>query len=100
MPAFVSVRNGPFRDVSKPTVRRWADEMLQCLGLGEAELSIALTNDEEIHELNRVFRHKDKPTDVLAFGRVLYGRRPIFRAGVDSAVRICWEDRWFRCSAR
>src|SRR5262249_41086573 len=48
-------------------VRRWAERMLRCLGLSDAELSVALTDDEEIHELNRVFRHRDKPTDVLAF---------------------------------
>jgi probable rRNA maturation factor len=41
--------------------------MLQCLGLADAELSVALTDDEEIHELNRVFRRRDRPTDVLAF---------------------------------
>jgi probable rRNA maturation factor len=41
--------------------------MLAALDLAKAELSVALTNDEEIHELNRVFRHKDRPTDVLAF---------------------------------
>jgi probable rRNA maturation factor len=67
LPAFVAVRNGPFRDISKPIVRRWAERMLRCLDLAEAELSVALTNDEEIHELNRVFRRRDKPTDVLAF---------------------------------
>ncbi len=41
--------------------------MLRSLDLGDAELSVALTDDREIHELNRVFRRKDKPTDVLAF---------------------------------
>ena len=41
--------------------------MLACLDLSHAELSIALTDDEEIHELNRIFRKRDKPTDVLAF---------------------------------
>ena len=41
--------------------------MLACLDLAHAELSVALTDDEEIHELNRVFRQRDKPTDVLAF---------------------------------
>ena len=41
--------------------------MLAALELPRAELSVLLTNDSEIHELNRQHRHKDKPTDVLAF---------------------------------
>lgn len=31
------------------------------------ELSVLLTDDKEIHRLNRDFRGKDKPTDVLSF---------------------------------
>lgn len=53
--------------------------MLAALDLDAAELSIALTDDEEIHELNRVFRRRDKPTDVLAFAMregVATGERP------------------------
>jgi probable rRNA maturation factor len=41
--------------------------MLRELGLEQAELSVLLTNDREIHELNRQHRDKDRPTDVLAF---------------------------------
>jgi probable rRNA maturation factor len=41
--------------------------MLAALELDNAELSVALTDDREIHELNRSFRRRDKPTDVLAF---------------------------------
>ena len=41
--------------------------MLHHLGLGAVELSIALVDDSTIRELNRTYRHKDKPTDVLAF---------------------------------
>lgn len=33
------------------------------------EASLRLTDDETIRELNREFRHKDKPTDVLAFAQ-------------------------------
>jgi probable rRNA maturation factor len=67
LPALVSIRNGPFADVSRSLVRRWAERMLQCLDLARAELSISVTDDREIRELNRVFRHRDRATDVLAF---------------------------------
>jgi probable rRNA maturation factor len=41
--------------------------MLAHLGLDGAELSIALVDDATIRTLNRDYRDKDKPTDVLAF---------------------------------
>jgi probable rRNA maturation factor len=31
------------------------------------ELAVRLTDDAEVHGLNRQFRHKDKPTNVLSF---------------------------------
>lgn len=49
------------------TVRRTAERMLRELSLEDAELSILLTNDRQIRDLNREHRGKDKPTDVLAF---------------------------------
>jgi probable rRNA maturation factor len=67
VPAFVSIRNGPFRDVSRPLIRRWAERMLGCIDLSETELSVVITDDREIRELNKVFRHRDRATDVLAF---------------------------------
>ena len=44
-----------------------ADAMLRHLGLHEAELSVLLTNDTTIAELNSTYRKKEEPTDVLAF---------------------------------
>jgi len=35
-----------------------------------AEVSIRLTDDEEVRVLNRDYRHKDKPTNVLSFPMV------------------------------
>jgi probable rRNA maturation factor len=36
-------------------------------GVGAAELSLALVDDDEIRALNRRWRRKDRPTDVLSF---------------------------------
>ncbi len=41
--------------------------MLAALELEGAELSLVLCDDATIHALNRDYRDKDKPTDVLAF---------------------------------
>lgn len=63
----VCTQGGPFAGVSAATMKRRADKMLAALRLTGAELSVALVDDATIHALNRDYRHKDKPTDVLAF---------------------------------
>lgn len=63
----ITTRGGPFAGVSATVIRGRAEKMLRHLGLAEVELSIALVDDATIHELNRDYRKKDKPTDVLAF---------------------------------
>ncbi len=46
-----------------------AVEALRCERIeGEVALSIVITEDEAVRELNRQFRGVDAPTDVLAFG--------------------------------
>jgi probable rRNA maturation factor len=48
-------------------IRAWGNAMLERLERPEAELSVLLTNDKTIQQLNRDYRHKDRPTDVLSF---------------------------------
>ena len=67
MAVFVSsrgVRRPPF---SNRTLRERAERMLAAMKMEHAELSILLCDDPTIHELNRDYRGKDRPTDVLAF---------------------------------
>ena len=49
------------------TIRRRAARLVSALRIEPAELAVVLTDDIEIRELNRVWRHKDAPTDVLSF---------------------------------
>ena len=43
--------------------------MLAALQLEDAEWSIVLTGDDQIQKLNRMYRRKNRPTDVLAFSQ-------------------------------
>ncbi|MFC5542106.1 rRNA maturation RNase YbeY [Ureibacillus sp. FSL K6-3587] len=35
--------------------------------VGEAEVSVTFVTNEKIHEINREYRHIDRPTDVISF---------------------------------
>ena len=63
----IATQSGAGRKVRPSELRIAAERMLRALGLPRAELSILLCTDPEIHALNRDYRSKDKPTDVLAF---------------------------------
>lgn len=51
------------------TIASDAERLLALLALSEAELSIVLCDDAFIQPLNRDFRGKDMPTDVLSFSQ-------------------------------
>ena len=55
------------RGVRAACVRADARRLLRALGESQAELTVSLVDDLEIHRLNRDFRGQDRPTDVLAF---------------------------------
>lgn len=46
-----------------------AEHLLKAFDLEEGELSVVLCDDAFIHPLNRDWRGKDKPTDVLSFAQ-------------------------------
>jgi rRNA maturation RNase YbeY len=48
-------------------LRKTAERLLEALRLQRAELSLVLVSDRVMHALNREWRGKDRPTDVLAF---------------------------------
>lgn len=48
-------------------VERVCRQTLSSEGWSDAEVSVVVTGDEEIHALNREYRGVDAPTDVLSF---------------------------------
>ena len=60
---------GRYKGASRRGLARRAAAMLRALQMADYELSILLTNDDQIRILNRMYRKKDRPTDVLAFAQ-------------------------------
>lgn len=52
--------------LSKPSLSRFANSARRAVNLS-AEVDILLSTDAELKRLNRAFRGKNKPTDVLSF---------------------------------
>jgi rRNA maturation RNase YbeY len=53
-----------------PRLRADAARLLELTRLDHCELSLTLTSDRAIRELNRDFRHMDAATDVLSFSQL------------------------------
>lgn len=63
----LTVENGPHPGLKRTEVARRIRAMVDLLQLQKLEISFLITDDSRIHELNKVYRNKDRPTDVLAF---------------------------------
>src|SRR5690606_15906823 len=53
--------------VSRPAFLRVVRRILKAMGEAEAELSVEVVGDGRMRRLNRLYRGKDRTTDVLAF---------------------------------
>jgi probable rRNA maturation factor len=67
LPTLVTRKRNLKHSVPTTLIKRVGNAMLAALELPDAELSVLFTDDAGIQILNRDHRHKDKPTDVLAF---------------------------------
>lgn len=63
----ISIRNEQRQRVGIAAIKEAAKQTLKKMDCQKVELSILLTNDEGIRKLNKKYRKKDKPTDVLSF---------------------------------
>jgi probable rRNA maturation factor len=63
----LTIEQGPHEGITRSEILRRVRAMIALLQLDKAEVSFVLTDDKQVHQLNKVYRGKDRPTDVLAF---------------------------------
>lgn len=67
--------------IDTPQVKRKLRRVMAYLACQDQELSVVFANDHTLHELNRTYRDKDRPTNVLAFPQ-----QPIAAAGPSAIL--------------
>ncbi len=79
-------------------LRQRACRYLVALGREDAEVSILVVGDAAVRRLNRTWRGKDRPTDVLSFPQVEVSRAPAHPLlgdiviSLDTATRVARRD--------
>lgn len=63
----LTIEHGPHAGLPRAEILRRIKAMIDLLQLKKKEVSFVLTDDESVHRLNKDYRGKDRPTDVLAF---------------------------------
>lgn len=64
--------SGSYRKISKPFIRKNIEKVLRAEGFydKDIEISVGIVDSEEIKNINKTYRKKNKPTDVLSFGKI------------------------------
>lgn len=89
----LTIHKGITLPVTEETVRAKLETILGALGdepipEGVSEISVVFTDDREIQELNKSYRDKDKPTDVLSFSQLEGEDLVISRALGDIVISV------------
>lgn len=63
----IEVNNRTKHKVNLLLVKKVTEKFLDYHKISNKEVSVAIVSDQEIKKLNRIYRHKDRVTDILSF---------------------------------
>ncbi|MCK5695908.1 MAG: rRNA maturation RNase YbeY [Desulfobacula sp.] len=63
----ILIDNQQKKKIPTDTIRKKTKQILNALGCDAHEISIVMTDNDQIQQLNKTYRKKNKPTNVLAF---------------------------------
>lgn len=67
MPIHLTIEHGPHPGITRAELTRRTRILVLGADANQCDISFVITDDKTIHLLNKKYRGKDKPTDVLAF---------------------------------
>jgi probable rRNA maturation factor len=57
----------PYRDVKKREIKHFIKRICDILSLHDLSITMILTDNEFIRDINRRYRNQDRPTDIITF---------------------------------
>jgi probable rRNA maturation factor len=63
----ITIKNKQRTAINLDLLHKQAAFLLQALGYSDFELNILIATEKQMHQFNKQYRSKDKPTDVLSF---------------------------------
>jgi probable rRNA maturation factor len=64
--------SGYYKKINSSFIKKTIEKVLKAEGFSSKniEISVGIVNSEEIKKINKAYRKKNKPTDVLSFGTI------------------------------
>ena len=70
----------PYRDVRKREIKHFIKRICDILSLHDLSVTLILTDNEYIRDINRRYRNQDHPTDIITFA---YRENPFPRSSTE-----------------
>lgn len=86
----IKIFNKPALKYTNAAITKWLKGVMSDLEITGFSVNVIFVPIEEITLLNRQYRHKDKPTDVITFS-MLEGRFPEYSYNMLGDIYICAE---------